>query len=83
MDQPLVQYSQVDSGVSHGGLGISGSSAARVDMSKLEYISSAGLRVLLIMVKRFGPGHVTVTRANELVSSILDQTGYADLLAAE
>lgn len=54
----------------------------QVDMSDLEYISSAGLRVLLIMVKRLGVGHVTVTGTNELVYSILDQTGYADLLSA-
>ncbi len=54
--------------------------AAWVDMSHLEYISSAGLRVLLIMTKRLGAGHVTVTGANELVLSIFEQTGYDDVL---
>ena len=54
--------------------------AARVDMSGLEYISSAGLRVLLIMTKRLGAGHVTVTGANELILSIFEQTGYDDVL---
>ncbi len=54
--------------------------AATVDMSDLEYISSAGLRVLLIMTKRLGTGHVIVTGANELVLSIFEQTGYDDIL---
>ncbi len=54
--------------------------AATVDMSNLEYISSAGLRVLLIMTKRLGTGHVIVTGANELVRSIFEQTGYDDIL---
>ena len=56
---------------------------ARVDMSHLEYISSAGLRVLLIMVKRLGAGHVTATGANELVLSIFEQTGYDNVLTIE
>ncbi len=54
--------------------------AATVDMSNLEYISSAGLRVLLIMTKRLGAGHVIVTGANELIRSIFEQTGYDDIL---
>ncbi len=54
--------------------------AATVDMSGLEYISSAGLRVLLIMTKRLGAGNVVVTGANELVRSIFEQTGYEDIL---
>ncbi len=54
--------------------------AATVDMSNLEYISSAGLRVLLIMTKRLGTGRVIVTGANELVRSIFEQTGYDDIL---
>ncbi len=53
---------------------------AKVDMSHLEYISSAGLRVLLIMAKRLGAGHVTVTGASDLIRSIFEQTGYSDIL---
>ena len=49
---------------------------ARVEMSRLEYISSAGLRVLLIMTKRLGVGHVTAAGANGVVRDILEQTGY-------
>ena len=54
--------------------------AAKVDMSGLAYISSAGLRVLLIMTKRLGVGRVVVTGANELIRSIFEQTGYDDIL---
>ena len=51
-----------------------------VDMSALEYISSAGLRVLLMMIKQTGNGNLTVTGQNETVQNILDQTGIADLV---
>ena len=51
-----------------------------VDMSGLEYISSAGLRVLLIMIKQVGNGNMTVTGQNETVQTIFDQTGFADLV---
>ncbi len=51
-----------------------------VDMSKLDYISSAGLRVLLMMVKAVQQGHVSVSGANETIRDILTQTGYADML---
>ena len=55
-------------------------STAKVDMSALEYISSAGLRVLLIMTKRLGVSRVIVTGANELIRSIFEQTGYDEIL---
>ena len=51
-----------------------------VDMSELAYISSAGLRVLLMMIKAVQPGHVSVSGANETVRDILTQTGYADMV---
>ena len=51
-----------------------------VDASGLEYISSAGLRVLLIMIKQVGNGNMTVTGQNETVQTIFDQTGFADLM---
>ena len=51
-----------------------------VDMSALEYISSAGLRVLLMMIKQTGNGNLSVTGQNETVQNILNQTGFADLV---
>jgi anti-anti-sigma factor len=52
---------------------------AVVDCSQLEYISSAGLRVLLIMQKKCKRG-VTLININEEVREILEQTGFDSLL---
>ena len=46
-----------------------------VDCSRLEYISSAGLRVLLIMHKAC-TGGVSLHGENESVREILEQTGF-------
>ena len=54
------------------------------DLDKLEYISSAGLRVLLsaqkIMNKKRG---MKVTRVNEIVQEVFEVTGFADILDIE
>ncbi len=54
------------------------------DMEKLEYISSAGLRVLLsaqkVMVKK---GGMKVIHANETVMEIFEITGFSDILNIE
>ncbi|SFC53506.1 STAS domain-containing protein [Butyrivibrio sp. YAB3001] len=52
---------------------------AVVDCSELEYISSAGLRVLLIMQKRCKRG-VTLTDINDNIREILEQTGFDSIL---
>ena len=49
--------------------------AVEVDCSHLEYISSAGLRVLLIMHKACA-GSVSLHGENETVREILEQTGF-------
>ena len=52
-----------------------------LDFSKLEYISSAGLRVLLSAHKSFaGKGGMTVTNVNEIVADIFEVTGFNDIL---
>ena len=51
-----------------------------VDASALAYISSAGLRVLLMMIKQVGEGNLTVTGQNETVRNIFEQTGFADMV---
>lgn len=56
--------------------------AVTVDCSRLDYISSAGLRVLLIMHKAC-EGGVTLRGANEVVTEILDQTGFDSILNIE
>ena len=53
--------------------------AVVVDCSRLDYVSSAGLRVLVIMRKAC-PGGVTLASPNELVREIMDQTGFAAVL---
>ena len=50
-------------------------SAVAVDCSRLDYISSAGLRVLLIMHKACGGG-VSLRGENQVVSEIMSQTGF-------
>ena len=52
-----------------------------LDFSKLEYISSAGLRVLLSAHKAMaGKGGMTVANANEIVQEVFDVTGFSDIL---
>lgn len=52
-----------------------------IDCRNLEYISSAGLRVLLIMLKRLKtPGGMTVRNVSDPVMEILETTGFTDLI---
>ena len=52
-----------------------------LDFEKLEYISSAGLRVLLSTQKAMnGQGSMTVINVNETVMEIFDVTGFSDIL---
>ena len=52
-----------------------------LDFSKLEYISSAGLRVLLSAHKAMSSkGGMKVINANEIVREVFDVTGFSDIL---
>lgn len=52
-----------------------------LDMSALEYISSAGLRVVLKAQKvMFTQGAMTVVGANESILEVFEITGFADIL---
>ena len=53
-----------------------------MDCHALDYISSAGLRVLLIMRKKCEEG-VSLSGINETVGEILDQTGFSEILDVE
>lgn len=54
------------------------------DFSKLDYISSAGLRVLLSAHKTMSKkGGMKVTNVNEIVSEVFEVTGFADILTIE
>ncbi len=52
----------------------------QIDCHALDYISSAGLRVLLIMKKGCKVG-VSLKGMNDLVRDILDQTGFSEIIA--
>jgi len=52
-----------------------------VDMQKLEYISSAGLRVLLSMQKTMDrQGRMEIRHVNNVVMEVFEVTGFADIL---
>ena len=58
--------------------------ALTMDFSKLDYISSAGLRVLLSAHKTMSrKGGMKVTNVNEIVEEVFDVTGFADILTIE
>ena len=55
-----------------------------LDFDKLEYISSAGLRVLLAAHKAMAPkGGMKVIHVNEIVQEVFDVTGFVDILDIE
>ena len=54
------------------------------DLSSLEYISSAGLRVLLSAQKVMNrQGEMIVRNANEMVMEVFEITGFVDILNIE
>ena len=55
-----------------------------LDMKSLEYISSAGLRVLLGAQKKMQKiGSMKVTNVSEEVMEVFEMTGFADILVIE
>ena len=55
-----------------------------MDFEKLEYISSAGLRVLLSAQKIMNrQGSMKVIHVNETIMEILEVTGFVDILTIE
>ena len=55
-----------------------------LDLKNLEYISSAGLRVLLAAQKKMQQvGKMKVINVCELVMDVFEMTGFADILTIE
>ena len=55
-----------------------------LDIKELEYISSAGLRVLLAAQKKMQKiGSMKVTNVREEVMEVFEMTGFADILVIE
>ena len=60
---------------------LDGISDLTIDLAALEYISSAGFRVMLRAQKRMNvQGTMTVLNVNETVSEIFEVTGFNDIL---
>lgn len=55
-----------------------------VDLTDLEYISSAGLRAILSLYKRMSKqGSMVIKNANDDVMDVFDMTGFTELLNIE
>ena len=55
-----------------------------LDFEKLEYISSAGLRVLLAAQKIMNKqGEMKLVHVNETINEIFEVTGFSDILTVE
>lgn len=56
-----------------------------LDFENLEYVSSAGLRVLLTAQKTMNAhnGKMVVKKANEVVRDVFDVTGFSSFIALE
>ena len=61
-----------------------GADSLTLDFSKLDYISSAGLRVLLTAHKAMAAkGGMKIRNVNEVVQEVFEVTGFADILTIE
>ena len=63
---------------------LGGVSGLTIDLEKLDYISSAGLRVLLSTQKVMNKqGSMKVVNVNETIMEIFEVTGFTDILTIE
>ena len=64
--------------------GLDGVTELIMDFKKLDYISSAGLRVLLSAQKAMSKqGSMKVIHVNDLVMEVFEVTGFTDILTIE
>ncbi len=55
-----------------------------LDFEKLEYMSSAGLRVLLAAQKVMNKqGEMVIRNVNDVIAEVFEVTGFADILTIE
>ena len=63
---------------------LEGIEALTFDFSRLDYISSAGLRVLLFARRTLGGrSSITIKHANEIVKEVFEVTRFGDILTVE
>ena len=64
--------------------GIQGVERLVLDFAQLDYLSSAGLRVLLFAQKAMNEqGGMLVRNVNETIAEIFEVTGFSDILTVE
>jgi len=56
-----------------------------MDLKDIQYISSAGLRAILVIQKRIAPkgGSVKIENACDFVAEVLSMTGFQELIVSE
>ena len=63
---------------------LDGVTSLTFDFAELEYISSAGLRVLLSAQKKMNAkGEMKIKNVNETIMEIFEVTGFSDILTIE
>ena len=63
---------------------LEGVSELILDFEKLDYVSSAGLRVLLVLQKKMNKqGSMVIRNASESIIEVFDITGFIDILTIE
>lgn len=63
---------------------LDGVTSLTLDFAALDYLSSAGLRVLLAAQKQMNKqGSMVVRNVNETIAEIFDVTGFCDILTIE
>ena len=64
--------------------GLDGVTSLSLDFAELEYLSSAGLRVLLAAQKVMSKqGKMVIRNVNETIGEIFEITGFSDILTIE
>ncbi len=63
---------------------LDGISRLTLDFAKLEYLSSASLRVLLVAQKAMNKqGSMVIRNVNGVIAEVFDVTGFSDILTIE
>lgn len=58
--------------------------ALTLDFARLEYLSSAGLRVLLAAQKTMNKqGSMVIRNVNDVIAEVFDVTGFSDILTIQ
>jgi anti-sigma B factor antagonist len=60
---------------------LTGVKSLRFDLDELEYISSAGLRVLLVAQRQMNKlGSMRIENANDVIKEIFNMTGFSNIM---